>query len=58
MSNGINEIFINGNFYDVDEESVSTPLVELLAQARRLPEVVYLLSCDEGKWIDRVLDKK
>ena len=28
--NGINEIFINGNFFDVEEEKVSTSIVELL----------------------------
>ena len=44
--NGINEIFINANFFEVDEEAVSTPIVELLAQSRRLPEVVFMLSCE------------
>ena len=56
--NGINEIFINANFFEVEEEAVSTPLVELLAQSRRLPEVVFMLSCEEAKWIDRVLNKE
>lgn len=42
----------------MEEEAVSTPMVELLAQSRRLPEVVFMLSCEESKWIDRVLDKK
>lgn len=40
---GINEIFINANFYDVDEETVQTPFVELLANARKLPEAVFIL---------------
>jgi len=37
MFNGINEIFINGNYYDVEEEAVQTPFVDLLANARKLP---------------------
>ena len=49
---------MNGNFFDIDEEAVSTPIVDLLAQARRLPEVVFMLSCNENKWLERVLDKK
>lgn len=34
---GIDEILINGNFFDVEEEKVSTSLVDLLTEARRLP---------------------
>lgn len=37
MFSGINEIFMNGNYYDVEEDVVSTPFVDLLAQARKLP---------------------
>ena len=55
---GINEIFINGNFFDVEEDKVSTGIVELLGEARRLPEAVVMLTSDEGKWLERVLDKK
>ena len=55
---GINEIFINGNFFDVEEDKVSTNLVELLGDARRLPEVVLMLTSDEQKWLERVLDRK
>jgi len=51
MFNGLNEIFINGNFYDVEEEAVQTPFVDLLANARKLPEVVFILKSDEGKWL-------
>ena len=44
MFSGINEIFINGNFYDVEEDKVSSSVVELLGEARRLPEVVVMLT--------------
>lgn len=57
MLSGIEEILIDGNFFDVDEEVISTNIVELLTEARRLPEVVYILSCEEGKWLQRNLDK-
>ena len=43
---GINEIFINGNFFDVEEDKVSTNLVELLGDGRRLPELVLMLTSD------------
>jgi adenylate/nucleoside-diphosphate kinase len=56
--NGINEIFINANFFDVEEEKVSTSIVELLGEARKLPELVFMLTSDEQKWLDRVLDKR
>jgi adenylate/nucleoside-diphosphate kinase len=55
---GIDEIFINGNFFEVDEEKISTNIVELLTEARRLPEVVYVLKSEESKWLARNLDKK
>ena len=55
---GINEIFINGNFFDVEEDKVSTNLVELLGDGRRLPELVLMLTSDEQKWLERVLDRK
>ena len=58
MFEGINEIFINANFYDVEEDKVSTNLVELLGDARRLPEVVLTLTSDQQKWLERVLDRK
>lgn len=58
MFSGINEIFINGNFYDVEEDKVSTSIVELLGEARRLPEVVVMLTSEEQKWLERVLDRK
>lgn len=58
MFNGIGEIFINGNYYDVEEESVATGYVDLLANARKLPEVVFVLRCEEPKWLERNVDKK
>lgn len=56
--NGIDEILINGNFFDVDEEKVSTGLVELLTEARRLPEAVVILKVDEKRWLPRVFNIK
>ncbi len=56
--NGINEIFINANFFEVEEDKVSTSIVELLGEARKLPELVFMLTSDEQKWLDRVLDKR
>jgi hypothetical protein len=35
----------------VEEDKVSTSIVELLGEARKLPEVVYMLTSDEQKWL-------
>jgi mitochondrial fission protein ELM1 len=32
--------------------------VELLTEARRLPEVVYVLKAEESKWLERNLNRK
>ena len=32
--------------------------MELLGDARRLPEVVLMLTSEEQKWLERVLDRK
>lgn len=37
---------INGNFYDVGEEVVSTPIVDLMVEAKKLPEIVILLKVE------------
>ncbi len=42
----------------MEEESVQTPFVDLLANARKLPEAVFILKSDEGKWLERNLDKR
>lgn len=42
----------------MEEDKVSTNIVELLGDARRLPEVVLMLTSDEQKWLERVLDRK
>mgnify|MGYP001003536089 CR=1 len=42
----------------MEEESVQTSFVDLLANARKLPEAVFILKSDEGKWLERNLDKK
>lgn len=55
---GIDEILINGNFFDVEEEKVSTGLVDLLIEARRLPEAVVILKVDEKRWLPRVFNTK
>ena len=51
-------LVINGKWFDVDEEKVSQPLVDLLFEGRRLPEVVLILRANEQTTLDRLLDKK
>jgi hypothetical protein len=39
----VSECFINGNFYDVEEEVVNTPLLSLLQDSKKLPECVVVI---------------
>ena len=47
LMSGYEDIFINGNFYDVEEDKVTTPLVELLTDAKKLPEIIIMLRVNE-----------
>lgn len=53
----LNEIFINGNFFDVEEEQVSTPILELLQEAKRLPEAAFFLKVSDKNMLPRVFDE-
>ncbi len=39
----VHECFINGNFYDVEEDLVATPLLQLLQESKKLPETVVVI---------------
>lgn len=49
----VQQVFINGNFFDIDEELVSTQLTELLSEAKRLPECLLILKVDEKNFMQR-----
>lgn len=51
-------VIINGNFFDVSEEIVSTPLVDLLVEAKKLPEIVILLKVEADNFIKRNFNSK
>lgn len=51
-------LVINGKWFEVDEEKVSQPLVDLLFESRRLPEIVLVLRANEQVTLDRLLDKE
>jgi adenylate/nucleoside-diphosphate kinase len=53
-----NEIFINGNFYDVEEDKVSLSMVDLLKEAKKLPEVVVFLKVNEKNFLSRVFNRR
>ena len=53
-----NEIFINGNFYDVEEDKVSMSMVDLLKEAKKLPEVVVFLKVNEKNLLSRLFNRK
>lgn len=53
----LKEIFINGNFFDIDEEIISTPLLEMLQEAKRLPEVAVFLKVSDKQFLSRVFDE-
>ena len=50
--------FIDGNFFDVPEEVLSTSIVELLTEARKLPEFVVLFKIDQKSYLERNFDVK
>lgn len=53
------DLLINGNFFDVAEDKVSTGLIELLSESRRLPEVVIALKLsDNDQYLKRVFNVK
>ena len=51
-------LVINGKWFDVDEEKVSQPLVDLMFESRRLPEIVLILRANEKTTLERLLDKE
>jgi len=55
---GLEELVINGNMFDVEEGAIATPLVELLSDAKRLPEVCVFLKCKESSVVERVFDEQ
>jgi adenylate kinase family enzyme/YHS domain-containing protein len=53
---GTSPTFINGKWFEIDEEKVSQGLVDLLYESRRLPELVIILKAPEQVTIHRLLD--
>lgn len=53
----LNEIFINGNFFDLEEEQISTPLLEMLQESKRLPEAAIFLKVSDKSFLPRVFDE-
>ncbi len=41
------DLFINGNYFEVEEDKVSTTLFELLTESKRLPEFVITITVNE-----------
>ena len=59
--NDINEVLVDGNYFDVEEDQVSTPLIQLMQESRKLPEVVIILKVGENnvkEFLTRVFDRK
>ena len=55
----IGSVFINGNYFDVDEEKeVVTPFKDLFDQSKRLPEVVINLEVSEKEFMNRKFDRQ
>ncbi|KAL4506760.1 hypothetical protein ABPG72_001181 [Tetrahymena utriculariae] len=50
----VQQCLINGNFSDVQEEVIQTPLNELLIESKKLPEFVLHLKVNEKSVVDRI----
>ena len=57
LLNGKDAAIMNGNWYDVDEDTVGQGMVDILFEGRRLPEVVILLQVDEVQMLTREFDE-
>lgn len=54
----VQETFIVGNFFEVEEETVSTPINQIMVDSKRLPEcVIHLKIQDNDKYLQRVFDR-
>lgn len=56
MLNGLDAYFIQGNWFDVDEEKVNQKFVDLLHESRRMPDFALFLTADEPTIVNRLLD--
>lgn len=54
----VQQSLINGNFFDVEEDAVTTALNELLVEAKKLPELILHLKVDEKNFMQRKFDEK
>jgi len=55
--NAFSPLIIDGEWFDVTEDDVSTQYTDLLFDSRRPPEIVIQLSVSEDKMLDRLLDR-
>jgi len=53
----LNEVFINGNWFDIEEDQVSIDLFELLQESKRMPEAVITMKVAEKGFLSRVFDE-
>lgn len=53
----LNEVFLNGNWFDLEEDQVSADLFELLQEAKRMPELVVVLRVKDKPLLARVFDE-
>ena len=49
---------MNANYFDVDEEKITTPLIELMSESKKLPELIVLFKVGEKEFFERVFDQK
>jgi len=46
-------LIIDGNFFDIPEDQLTTPFTELLSETRKLPEIVLFLKVDQKNFLLR-----
>lgn len=51
-------VIINGNFFDASEEVISTPMVDLLVEAKKLPELVLFIKVEADNFLKRNFNQK
>lgn len=55
----VGEAFINGNFFDLEDDVLANALIITMTESKKMPEcLVVLKNTDNDKYLERVFDKK
>ena len=56
MLGGLPQLY-NGEWFDMPEDKVSLPFLDIMSESRRLPEVIVILQLTQKRMLERLLNK-